>query len=428
MTFGKPHSSLAAYRAAGALRGRTGPTTPHILALRVMTNAGSWQCDTCRADNAADDPVCRVCSAPRSPGAAIASGPGPLRQILGWGLGLAIVAGLYFAYDYTTRLPSSRPDVTLTDPSSQDTTADGGAVGGDPEANRAWAVAASLNDLRAAIAAQGPNAAAAADELRVRETAAWESAQAANSIQAIVDYQAEWPDSSQQYAARARLQELLGALPVRTLSGQARATQNARLREAPVANARVLREITQGTTVRPTGIVSFGGRDWLVVAQGDGRGYVEASSFVRGDDRYAAGGNTPSAAPPRPPPARSPPNVGTGTRPRQTGPAPTPPTRPAPPPPAAAPANVTPAEMVTQPAPEYPERGRGETGVVRLRFTVTAEGRVRDIVVLSETPDNRGFGQVAEAAMRNVRYRPERRNGRPVQSTETLTLRIAPPN
>ena len=66
--------------------------------------------------------------------------------------------------------------------------------------------------------------------------------------------------------------------------------------------------------------------------------------------------------------------------------------------------------------PDYPLRAarRGIGGWVLLEFTVTATGRVTDVVVLDSEPP-RTFDRVAKRAVGRFKYRPKIEDGRPVE-------------
>jgi len=71
----------------------------------------------------------------------------------------------------------------------------------------------------------------------------------------------------------------------------------------------------------------------------------------------------------------------------------------------------------------YPRRARmrGTTGVTRLRLTVDADGRVRDVEVLESSPAG-VFEQAARRVGRSLSFRPALRDGRPVPARVTLRL------
>jgi protein TonB len=73
--------------------------------------------------------------------------------------------------------------------------------------------------------------------------------------------------------------------------------------------------------------------------------------------------------------------------------------------------------------PPYPstERRAEREGVVRVRVTIGADGRVKAIVRLAATTD--AFWRVTEQqAMRHWRFRPATLDGRPVEDSKVLTL------
>lgn len=90
---------------------------------------------------------------------------------------------------------------------------------------------------------------------------------------------------------------------------------------------------------------------------------------------------------------------------------------------------VTRAEVVYRLAPVYPAaaQARGIEGWVKLAFTVTKEGRTRDIRILAADPPG-VFNQSAIDTVSRLRYRPETVNGRPVDAEGyTVLLRYELP-
>lgn len=80
---------------------------------------------------------------------------------------------------------------------------------------------------------------------------------------------------------------------------------------------------------------------------------------------------------------------------------------------------------VSQAAPVYPYelKKRGITGRVELTFTVDAEGRVRDVVVIRAT--HPAFGEAGAAAIRQWKFRPGSIDGRPVPARMRQPLSFA---
>ncbi|ULQ58869.1 energy transducer TonB [Brucepastera parasyntrophica] len=56
----------------------------------------------------------------------------------------------------------------------------------------------------------------------------------------------------------------------------------------------------------------------------------------------------------------------------------------------------------------------GIEGTVYLELFVDRDGNIRDIKILKETPENRGFGEAAVNAFRGVKGKPAESNGQPV--------------
>lgn len=75
-------------------------------------------------------------------------------------------------------------------------------------------------------------------------------------------------------------------------------------------------------------------------------------------------------------------------------------------------------------APVYPEAGRqaGVEGVVRLEATIRRDGSVGAIRVLESPGKRYGFDQAAIDAVRQWRYRPALKDGRPVKTSLAITL------
>jgi protein TonB len=53
-------------------------------------------------------------------------------------------------------------------------------------------------------------------------------------------------------------------------------------------------------------------------------------------------------------------------------------------------------------------------GIVYLELFIDRQGNVRDVRILRETPQGRGFGEAAVNAFKNIRGRPAEANGEPV--------------
>lgn len=77
--------------------------------------------------------------------------------------------------------------------------------------------------------------------------------------------------------------------------------------------------------------------------------------------------------------------------------------------------------------PNYPRRAlaAGIQGEVQLAFTITADGRVENLRVVSAEPAG-VFEREARRAASRWRFAPRRENGRPVarEATKTLYFRI----
>ena len=88
-----------------------------------------------------------------------------------------------------------------------------------------------------------------------------------------------------------------------------------------------------------------------------------------------------------------------------------------------APTPVSQPKLIQRVAPDYPPEAerRGLEGSVDVSFTVTAEGKVTDVVVIHSEPSDL-FDRAAASAVRRWRYEPRRLEGTPVESH--LQIRI----
>lgn len=75
--------------------------------------------------------------------------------------------------------------------------------------------------------------------------------------------------------------------------------------------------------------------------------------------------------------------------------------------------------------PKYPKDAlrKGIEGKVELRAVIAPDGRPKDLLVLSGDSE---FSQNAIAAIRKWRFRPEMRQGRPVETTYKIQVRFNP--
>lgn len=83
------------------------------------------------------------------------------------------------------------------------------------------------------------------------------------------------------------------------------------------------------------------------------------------------------------------------------------------------------ATLVQGRAPQYPQAAKrlGLSGTVKLQLSISAEGKVTDVRVLSGDPL---FRQPSIAAVRDWVYRPAHLDGRPVASTGEVSLQFNP--
>lgn len=88
-------------------------------------------------------------------------------------------------------------------------------------------------------------------------------------------------------------------------------------------------------------------------------------------------------------------------------------------------AKFDPPQLVTRKNPVYPTvaKATGISGSVELQFTVTAEGKVRDVTTTSGNPI---LARAAVEAVKAWRYRPARLGGVPVESQSTTIFNFKP--
>jgi protein TonB len=67
--------------------------------------------------------------------------------------------------------------------------------------------------------------------------------------------------------------------------------------------------------------------------------------------------------------------------------------------------------------PDYPQQAkdRGIEGWVQFRFTVTKEGRVKDVVIVDSKPKGM-WDRETLRAVNNWRYQPALKDGKPIES------------
>jgi protein TonB len=89
---------------------------------------------------------------------------------------------------------------------------------------------------------------------------------------------------------------------------------------------------------------------------------------------------------------------------------------------------VVEAVAVRRPPPDYPRKAAraGQEGWVKLEFTVTKDGKVKDPRVISSRP-RRVFDRSAIKAIKRWRFRPRTENGRPVsrKATQVIEFKLA---
>jgi TonB family protein len=83
--------------------------------------------------------------------------------------------------------------------------------------------------------------------------------------------------------------------------------------------------------------------------------------------------------------------------------------------------DVRPSELIKKVTPEYPKSARlaGVEGTVALQATITADGRVENVSVLRSIPE---LDDAAIAAVKQWKYKPATKDGRPIQVFLTLTI------
>ncbi len=96
------------------------------------------------------------------------------------------------------------------------------------------------------------------------------------------------------------------------------------------------------------------------------------------------------------------------------------------PPPGSLSSDMQPPQLLSGPEPRYPLAAALEHvgGSLLVRCTVTAEGRVRDCVVLKSLPY---LEEPVLAALSARRYRPALQDGRPVAVRMVFPVRVLPP-
>ncbi len=67
----------------------------------------------------------------------------------------------------------------------------------------------------------------------------------------------------------------------------------------------------------------------------------------------------------------------------------------------------------------WPEPAHGHPGSARMKCVVTIQGALRDCKVVSESPENKGFGAAALLLSQSMRYKPALKAGKPVETTVT---------
>jgi protein TonB len=109
---------------------------------------------------------------------------------------------------------------------------------------------------------------------------------------------------------------------------------------------------------------------------------------------------------------------------KQVGAPPPPP--PPPPPPAALPpqrigGDVAQANLISAPKPQYPQLARSARvqGVVLLQATISKEGTIQDLRVISGHPL---LNEAALEAVRQWRYKPQMLNNQPIEVITTITV------
>jgi protein TonB len=96
--------------------------------------------------------------------------------------------------------------------------------------------------------------------------------------------------------------------------------------------------------------------------------------------------------------------------------------------PSGAPAAVTSEPRLTRRVdPEYPDGAlrKGIEGYVEVSFTITAQGTVTNVAVVTADPVD-VFDRAAIEAVRRYRYDPRMVNGQPVESQSHVRLHFKP--
>ncbi len=90
---------------------------------------------------------------------------------------------------------------------------------------------------------------------------------------------------------------------------------------------------------------------------------------------------------------------------------------------------ITGGELIRRVEPDFPARARRQLseGLVELEFQVDAQGSVRDIQVISETPRGLNFGRSATAAVRQWRFEPFRQGGNTIERLVRIEVEYTSP-
>ena len=86
---------------------------------------------------------------------------------------------------------------------------------------------------------------------------------------------------------------------------------------------------------------------------------------------------------------------------------------------------VEPAVAIDRVPPDYPDSAGTAEGSVKLQFTISAVGQVKDIVVVESTPSGL-FDAAARTALVQWRYKPSLIDGKPADQQSSAVLRFKP--
>jgi protein TonB len=117
-------------------------------------------------------------------------------------------------------------------------------------------------------------------------------------------------------------------------------------------------------------------------------------------------------------------NTAAAPKPPPPPPPPQPPPPPPPPPPQRIGGDVAQANLISSPKPTYPPLARAArvTGVVLLQATISKQGTIEDLKVITGHPL---LNDAAIEAVKQWRYKPQQLNGQPIEVITTITVNFS---